>query len=48
MGHPRIGVAVIVIKDHKVLLGKRKQAHGGPGLHGRTCPAQKFYRWKTC
>jgi len=26
--HPRIGVAVIVIKSDKVLLGKRKGAHG--------------------
>jgi 8-oxo-dGTP diphosphatase len=25
---PRIGIGVIVIKDNKVLLGKRKNAHG--------------------
>jgi len=35
---PFIGVAVIVIKDHRVLLGKRKNAHGAgtwafPGGH---------------
>ncbi len=35
---PSIGVAAIVIKDHKVLLGKRKKAHGAgtwafPGGH---------------
>jgi 8-oxo-dGTP diphosphatase len=35
---PLIGVAVIVIKDHRVLLGKRKKAHGAdtwafPGGH---------------
>jgi 8-oxo-dGTP diphosphatase len=26
--YPRIGVAVIITKDRKVLLGKRKNAHG--------------------
>lgn len=26
--HPRVGVGVIVVRDHKVLLGKRKNAHG--------------------
>lgn len=36
--HPRIGVAVIVIKSGRVLLGKRKGAHGAgtwafPGGH---------------
>ena len=35
---PSVGVAAIVIKDHKVLLGKRKKAHGAgtwafPGGH---------------
>jgi len=35
---PFVGVAVIVIKDHKVLLGKRKNSHGSgtwqfPGGH---------------
>ncbi len=25
---PKVGVGVIVIKDEKVLLGKRKNAHG--------------------
>jgi 8-oxo-dGTP diphosphatase len=27
--HPRVGVGVIVVKGNKVLLGKRKNAHGG-------------------
>ncbi len=36
--HPRVGVGVIVVRDHKVLLGKRKNAHGDgdwnfPGGH---------------
>jgi len=26
--HPRVGIGVIVIKDNKVLLGKRKGSHG--------------------
>ena len=36
--HPRIGVGVIILKDGKVLLGQRKNAHGAgnwafPGGH---------------
>ena len=27
--HPRVGVGVMVLKDNKVLLGRRKNAHGG-------------------
>jgi 8-oxo-dGTP diphosphatase len=35
---PLVGIAVIVVKDHRVLLGKRKNAHGAgtwafPGGH---------------
>ena len=35
---PKVGLGVIIIKDHKVLLGKRKNAHGAgswcfPGGH---------------
>jgi 8-oxo-dGTP diphosphatase len=38
MERPKIGVGVIVIKDNKILLGKRKNAHGDgtwsfPGGH---------------
>ncbi|PIN92058.1 hypothetical protein CO154_01270 [Candidatus Pacearchaeota archaeon CG_4_9_14_3_um_filter_31_7] len=29
---PKVGVGVIVIKDNKVLLGKRKNAHGEGSL----------------
>ena len=36
--HPRVGIAAIVKKDNKVLLGKRKGSHGSgawnfPGGH---------------
>ena len=34
MQTPRVGVGVIIIKDDKVLLGKRKNAHGT----GSWCP----------
>lgn len=30
--NPRVGVGVILIKDNKVLLGKRKSAHHSPGV----------------
>ncbi|KAA0206128.1 NUDIX domain-containing protein [Candidatus Uhrbacteria bacterium] len=36
--HPRVGVGVLIFKDGKVLMGRRKNAHGdgeycGPGGH---------------
>lgn len=36
--HPKVGVGVLIIKDNKVLLGKRKNSHGDgawcfPGGH---------------
>lgn len=38
MKHPRVGVGVLIVKDNKILLGKRKNSHGAsmwgpPGGH---------------
>lgn len=48
MGNPRVGIGVAIIKDNKVLLGKRKNSHGSgewayPGGH-----LEEGESWKQC
>lgn len=45
---PKVGLGVIIIKDGKILLGKRKNAHGEGGWH---CPGGHLEfneSWEEC
>lgn len=48
MGNPRVGIGIAIIKDNKVLLGKRKNSHGSgewayPGGH-----LEEGESWEQC